>query len=71
MGKQESPMTGAPIERGKIAEVVTGGYRVRNLDRPELISRVITGIDNTAYAANDLVLFVMFRDGTGKILCKA
>ena len=44
-------MTGATIERGKIAEVVTGGYRVRNLDRPELISRAITGIDNTAITA--------------------
>lgn len=70
MGKQEYSTAGASIERGKIAEVTTGGYRVSNLDRPGLTSRVITGCDGTVYAAGDLVLFVMFRDGTGKILCK-
>lgn len=71
MGKQERPTTGAQIERGRIAEIATGGYRVTNLDRPGLTSRVITGTDNTAYAVDDLVLFILFRDGTGKIICKA
>lgn len=71
MGKQECPAAGTLIERGKIAEVANGGYRVANLDRPGLTSRVITGIDNTTYTANDIVYFFMFRDGTGKIICKA
>ena len=70
MGKPECG-TGAPIERGKIAEVLTGGYKVDNLDRTGLTSREITGIDNTAYTVGDIVYFFMFRDGTGKIICKA
>ena len=60
----------AAIERGRIAEVVGGEYRVKNLDRPGLISRVITGTDDTAYQAEDMVYFFMFNDGNGKILCK-
>ena len=70
MGKQETPATGAAIERGQIAEVTAGGYRVKNLDRPGLTSREITGIDDTVYNAEDLVYFFLFRDGSGKILCK-
>ena len=71
MGKQECPVTGTTVERGKITEVANGGYRVENLDRPGLTSRVITGIDNTTYTANDIVYFFLFKDGMGKIICKA
>ena len=71
MGRKEQPAAGAPLERGKIAEVANGGYRVSNLDRPGLTSRVITGIDDTEYTTGDLVYFYLFRDGSGKILCKA
>ena len=60
----------AAIERGRIAEVTDGGYRVKNLDRPGLISRMITGMDDTVYQAEDRVYFFMFNDGNGKILCK-
>jgi len=70
MGKKECTVTGATVERGKIAEAVTGGYRVENLDRPGLTSGVITGTDDTAYEAGDKVYFFLFRDGTGKIICK-
>ena len=66
----EKQKNGATIERGRIAEVVGGGYRVKNLDRPGLISRVITGTDDTVYQAEDQVYFFMFNDGNGKILCK-
>ena len=71
MGKQDCPAAGTLIERGRIAEAVAGGYRVENLDRPGLTSRVITGIDNTAYAVGNTVYFFLFRDGPGKIICKA
>ena len=70
MEKKECAATGAVIERGIVAETAAGGWRVKNLDRPGLTSRVIAGIDNTAYAVNDMVYFFMFRDGTGKIICK-
>ena len=68
MGKQENTIIGATIERGKIEEVAAGGYRVRNLDRPGLVSRVITGTDDTVYQVEDKVYFFMFSDGNGKIL---
>lgn len=71
MGKQETPASGAMVERGKIAEVGAEGCKVKNLDRPGLTSKALTGIDDTEYAVGDMVLFVMFRDGTGKIFCKA
>ena len=71
MEGREKPSTGASIERGRIADIANDGYRVENLDRPGLTTCVITGMDNTAYNTGDLVLFVMFRDGTGKILCRA
>ena len=70
MEKQKNTAAGATIERGRIAEVVDGGYRVKNLDRPGLISRVITGMDDTEYKAEERVYFFMFNDGNGKILCK-
>jgi len=70
MGEQKSQITGATLERGQIAEVTANGYRVANLDRNGLKSREITGIDDTEYAVNDLVLFCMFTDGGGKIFCK-
>lgn len=71
MGKEQCCITGTTVERGKIAEAVSGGYRVSDLDRPGLTSGVITGIDNTAYTVGDTVYFFLFRDGTGKIICKA
>lgn len=72
MGKQEHSLTGAAIERGRIAEVTEDGYRVENLDRIKLKSPVITGInDDVTCEAGDMVYFFMFRDGTGKIICKA
>lgn len=70
MGKQEKEISGATVERGRIAESTGGGYRVENLDRRGLISCVIGGIDDTAYSVGDTVYFFMFRDGTGKIVCK-
>ena len=70
MEKQNKPATGATIERGRITEVADGGYRVKNLDRPGLISRMITGTDNTVYESEDQVYFFMFNDGNGKIICK-
>lgn len=70
MGKQECRTTGTTVERGKIAEAAEAGYRVESLDRPGLISGAITGMDDTDYAEGDTVYFFLFRDGTGKILCK-
>lgn len=71
MEKRICAQAGALIERGIIAETAAEGYRVQNLDRPGLTSRIITGTDDTEYAAGDMVYFFLYHDGTGKILCKA
>lgn len=62
---------GAVIERGKISTVSINGYTVESLDRQGITTPLITGIDDTNYTVGDIVLFFLFRDGTGKILCKA
>lgn len=61
---------GATIERGTVAEVTESGYRVNNLDRPGLVSTKIARCDNGTYAVGDTVFFFVYRDGTGRILCK-
>ena len=72
MEKKPCGATGATIERGKIKEATDNGFRVENIDeRRGLITREITGIDDTEYAAGDIVYYFAFKDGTGKILCKA
>ena len=72
MGKEFCGATGATIERGKIKEATANGFRVENIDeRRGLITREITGTDDTAYAAGDMVYYFAFKDGSGKILCKA
>ena len=56
------------IERGKIVEVTGSGYIVESLDRKGIVSPPITPIDSNTYAVTDMVLFVLFNDGTGKII---
>ena len=60
----------ASIERGKVLTATADGYTVASLDREGLESPPIVPIDNTSYTVGDTVCFFMFRDGTGKILCK-
>ena len=59
------------IERGRIAQATETGYVVESLDRKGIVSPPLSPIQNETYGENDLVLFVLFRDGTGKILCMA
>ena len=69
--KCHTPASGASVERGKIAEIAAEGYRVENLDRRGIVTCVISCVDNSLYNVGDMVYFFMFRDGTGKILCRA
>lgn len=62
---------GAMIERGRITAAEPGGYAVASLDREGIESPLLKTIDNTTYTVGDTVYFFLFRDGTGKILCKA
>lgn len=59
------------IERGKVKEISDSGYVVESLDRKGIVSPPIEPITETTYAQNDMVLFVLFSDGTGKIISSA
>ena len=59
------------IERGRIKSATNDGYVVESLDRKGIVSPPIRPMYNDPYSENDTVLFVLFRDGTGKILCDA
>lgn len=61
---------GALVERGTIRSIESAGYIVASLDRKDIISPPLGAIGED-YAVGDMVLFVLFSDGTGKILCKA
>lgn len=61
---------GALVERGVITDIENAGYIVASLDRKDIISPPLAAIGED-YAVNDMVLFVLFSDGTGKIFCKA
>ncbi len=59
------------IERGSIKEAAQAGYIVESLDRKGIISPPIQPINDSTYTQGDMVLFVLFRDGTGKIISGA
>ncbi len=62
---------GAIIERGKVLTATEAGYTVVSLDRDGIESTLISAIHNETYTVGDMVYFFIFRDGTGKIVCKA
>lgn len=59
------------IERGSVKEASEAGYIVESLDRKGITSPPIQPINETTYTQGDMVLFVLFRDGTGKIISGA
>ena len=59
---------GARIERGKIYEVCSDGYKVESYSRDGLITPSLPA-DQTL-EAGDWVYFFMFSDGNGKIIGK-
>ena len=61
---------GASIERGKVLTASAGSYTVASLDREGIISPAITA-SSGVFAVGETVYFFLFRDGTGKILCRA
>ena len=56
------------IERGRVIQVTDAGYVVESLDRKGIVTPPLSPFTDSTYAANDMVLFVLFRDGTGKII---
>ena len=49
---------GANIERGIIAEVCEGGYKVQSLTRDGIMTPAIPSVSGAAYKAGDRVYFL-------------
>ena len=60
---------GAVIERGRISAVEATGYVVESESRPGIVTPPIPDIAGTTRAVGDRVVFFMFDDGDGRILC--
>lgn len=59
------------IERGFIKSITEAGYVVASCDRDGIVTPPLKPINNSIYSQGDLVLFVLFKDGTGKIISAA
>lgn len=62
---------GACIERGIVLTACDGLYTVKSCEREGIETPPIEAIGDNEYQANDIVCFFLFRDGTGKIICRA
>lgn len=63
-------MYGAYIERGKVLEKTSSGYKVQSLTRDGITTPPIPATGNSEYTADDAVYFFLFNDGRGAILAK-
>lgn len=61
---------GARIERGVILSAQTGGYIVKSEDRPGVETPPIVDIHGGIHDVDEHVVFFMFDDGSGGILCQ-
>lgn len=61
---------GAMIERGRITAATEAGCTVASLDREGIESLPIKTDSDDSYTVGDTVYFFLFRDGTGKIICR-
>ena len=60
---------GGIIERGKVISVSQEGYAIASMDRDGIETPPLKPIDNRTYTEGASVIFIFFKDGTGKILC--
>lgn len=60
---------GARLERGLVLEARETGYVVRSLDRDGIVTPAIPAMGSAAFGEGDKVIFFLFRDGTGMIVC--
>lgn len=59
------------IERGFIKSITDTGYVIASCDRDGIVTPPLKSINSFIYSVGDLVLFVLFKDGTGKIISAA
>lgn len=62
---------GATLERGTILTATDEGYEIASLDRRGIETPPISAMHGETYAVGDKVIFFLFRDGTGRVVCKA
>ena len=60
---------GARLERGVIVAVTAQGYVLRSEDRPGLVTPPLRDAGGITREAGGRVVFFMFDDGTGRIVC--
>ena len=60
---------GARLERGVVEAVTAQGYSIRSEDRPGLVTPPLPGMGEEIYDVGSRVVFFMFDDGTGRIVC--
>lgn len=67
---KDKPIYGVPVERGVIVDVQSAGCTVRSYGRPGVITPPLPAIRQSTLHSGDQVYFVLYEDGTGKILGK-
>ena len=65
----ENKTYGAPVERGRITSISENGCTVRSYTR-DVITPPLQALRKSTLAVNDNVYYVLYPDGTGKILGK-
>lgn len=59
------------IERGEIMETVQDGYRIVSFDRDGITTPPLKPLEEgQTYSDGDKVYYFIFKDGTGRIICK-
>lgn len=61
---------GACLERGYVAEAEGTRYRIASYDRQGVTTPLLDSFHNDAFSIGDQVIFVLWPDGSGKILGK-
>lgn len=61
---------GAYLERGYVADAKEGKYRIASYDRHGITTPPLGSFHDDTFSIGDKVIFVLFPDGSGKILGK-
>lgn len=61
---------GAYLERGYVADAEKGKYRIASYDRQGITTPPMGSFYDGTLSIGDKVIFVLFPDGSGKILGK-
>lgn len=57
------------IERGIITAAADGRYTVASYDRGGITTPPLAALGGEGYSAGDKVIYFIFPDGTGRVIC--